>query len=146
MAKNKFGFNDVIDLLIKRAKGFYYTEEQFEYEKTQKNSNSGKNSGQIYQNISFFDNPVRGDTQSKKLCDTIKLSNGETLQNNENLTLVKKKVSTHYISPDMLAIKILFEIFGEKVDKNEIDKMTDNELINLKNQLLKELKDEDNQN
>lgn len=143
MAKNKFGFNDVIDLLIKRAKGFYYTEEQFEYEKTQKNSISVKNNSPNYQNISFFDNPVRGNIQSEKLCDTIKVSNGEATQNNENLTLVKKKVSTHYISPDMLAIKILFEIFGEKVDKNEIEKMTDDELINLKNQLLKEIKDED---
>lgn len=143
MAKNKFGFNDVIDLLIKRAKGFYYTEEQFEYEKTQKNSISVKNNSLNYQNISFFDKPVRGNAQIENSCDTIKLSNGEATQNNENLTLVKKKVSTHYISPDMLAIKILFEIFGEKVDKNEIEKMTDDELINLKNQLLKEIKDED---
>lgn len=142
MTKNKFGYQDVVELLIKRAKGFYYTEEQYEYEKTQNKSKSNEISSLKVENISFFDNCVRGDNLITKPNDTIKLSNGDNCASNENLTLIKKKVSTHYISPDMLAIKILFEIFREKVNSNEIDLMTDDELLQLKKELLKELKDE----
>ena len=116
MTKNKFGYQDVVELLIKRAKGFYYTEEQYEYEKTQNKSKSNELSSLKVENISFFDNCVRGDNLITKPNDTIKLSNGDNCAPNENLTLIKKKVSTHYISPDMLAIKILFEIFREKVN------------------------------
>ena len=43
----------------------------------------------------------------------------------------------------MLAIKILFEIFGEKVSENELEKLSDEELINLKNKLIGEIKNED---
>ena len=143
MSNKSFGYSDVINLLIKRAKGFYYTEEQLEYEKTQKNKIIDKNNGQFCENISFFDNTVRGKEELINSCDTIKASNKTTTESsNESLTLVKKKVSTHYISPDMLAIKILFEIFKEKVTSNEIENMSDEELLNLKNELLKELKDE----
>ena len=142
MSKSKFGYQDVIKLLIKRAEGFYYTEEQFEYEKTQNKSKSNELSYLKIENISFFDNCVRGENKKQICGDKIKSSNGDSQISNENLTLVKKKVSTHYISPDMLAIKILFEIFREKVNSNEIDSMTDEELFKLKDELLKELKDE----
>ena len=142
MSKSKFGYQDVIKLLIKRAEGFYYTEEQFEYEKTQNKSKSNELSYLKIENISFFDNCVRGENKKQIGGDKIKSSNGDSQISNENLTLVKKKVSTHYISPDMLAIKILFEIFREKVNSNEIDSMTDEELFKLKDELLKELKDE----
>ena len=44
----------------------------------------------------------------------------------------------------MLAIKILFEIYKEKVDSNEIENMSDDELIKLKDELIKELNNESN--
>ena len=63
-------------------------------------------------------------------------------QTNENLTLVKKKITTHYIPPDMLAIKILFEIFRKEIDINDIENMSNEELINLKNKLISEISNE----
>ena len=53
---------------------------------------------------------------------------------NEDLTLVKKKVSSHYVSPDMLAIKMLFENFGEKVKGYE--DMSDEEILLIKQFLI----------
>lgn len=134
--------NQVIDLLIKKASGFYYTEEQFEYEKTQNKSN-------FKENCSNFNNFSPNFDTVKQLSfinnDNIKSSdeNNKTQnKNTEQLSLVKKKVTTHYISPDMLAIKILLEICEEKVGDN-FESLTDSELINLKNKLIGELINED---
>ena len=55
----------------------------------------------------------------------------------QGLELVKKKISTHYVAPDMLAIKMLIENSKEKVDT--LVEMTDEELIELKNKLIKEI-------
>ena len=138
---NNFSQKDLVELLIKKANGYYYTEEQFEYEKTQNKSN--KSEKHIH-NISFFDNFDRGQIQNKTPDDTIKSSN--EIKNKEetdnNLTLIKKKVATHYVSPDINAIKILFEIFENKVGENNIESLTDEDLINIKNNLLKELSDD----
>ena len=60
-----------------------------------------------------------------------------------NLALVKKKVTTHFVAPDMIAIKILFEIFDKKVEDNDLDKISDEELMELKTKLLEEIKNED---
>ena len=131
MSKNKFTYKDVIDLLIKKASGFYYSEEQYEYEKTQKKSNIVKNQSnftQINSQITFFNEDK---------------SEEELNQENKNLTLSKKKVTTHYVSPDMLAIKILLEIYGEKMN-DDISHLSNNELIELKNKLIKDLQNEDN--
>ena len=67
-----FTHSDLINLLIKKASGFYYTEEQCEYEKTQNKQLKHKNQ---YQNLSFFDNCDRGITEFDNSNDTIKLSN-----------------------------------------------------------------------
>lgn len=65
----------------------------------------------------------------------------EKCQNKEDfcseLTIVKKKITTHYVPPDMLAIKMLLENDGQKVDS--LSNMTDEELVKLKNKLIKEL-------
>ena len=55
----------------------------------------------------------------------------------EDLVLVKKKITTHYVPPDMLAIKMLFEDNGQKI--NNLSSMTDEELVALKNKLINEL-------
>ncbi len=146
MENSKFSKSDLIDILIKKASGFYYTEEQYEYEKTQKKSVLTENHSS---NLSFFDNFDRGEQQNQNCNDTIIVSNEKVQSdeyNNKNLTLIKKKVATHYVSPDINAIKILFEIFENKVGQNEIETLTDNELIKLKNNLIKELFNEYSEN
>lgn len=141
MDNKDFTKNDLINLLIKKASGFYYSEEQYEYEKTQNKSNINK----IYaNNLSFFDNFDTGNDKLNNSNDKIKLINDQEKfqENTQNLTLVKKKIATHYISPDINAIKILLEIFENKVGENELENLTDEELINLKKSLLKELSNE----
>lgn len=142
--KNKFNREDLIDLLIKKASGFYYSEEQYEYEKTQKKFFINE---KHCENVSFFEKYDRGESLNKTNNDTIKSSN-EIAESEEkrNLTLIKKKVSTHYVSPDIHAIKILFEIFEKKVGEDSLENLTDEELLNLKNTILKELSNEINDN
>ena len=145
MSKSKFNENDLIKILIKKASGFFYNEELLEYEKTQKLADNSKKDNQKYENISFFDKIDRGNTNIYKSSDIIEVSNGKPenfKQTNENLTLVKKKITTHYIPPDMLAIKILFEIFRKEIDINDIENMSNEELINLKNKLISEISNE----
>ncbi len=149
MKKQKFKKNNLIEILIKKANGFFYTEEQLEYEKTQKRNKNTEKYSQKIENISFFDNPDRGMIQNQKLYDKIDLSNEQKHtynENNEDLTLVKKKVATHYIPPDMLSIKILFEIFGKEVNENSVENLSDNQLIELKNKLISELSNENKNN
>ena len=138
MNKNKIQ-KQLIDILLKKANGFYYYEEQEEYEKTQNKSKFRENS---IQNISMFDNFVTGQTQNKESNVILKSSNGKEENEAQTLTLVKKKITKHYIPPDMLAIKILFEINKEKVNENDLNEMSDEELIKLKDKLLGELLNE----
>lgn len=148
MKRNKFTNKNLIDLLIKKAQGFYYTEEIYEYEKTQNKSNLQRKTMQNEDNLNFFNICDRVSTNTNNSCDTIELSNENKQipdKNNENLTLVKKKVTTHFVSPDMLAIKILFEIYGKEMNENNLNKLSDSELLNLKNKLTEELIDEYNQ-
>lgn len=141
---NSFTKNDLIKLLIKKASGFYYSEEQYEYEKTQNKSILNKNHSH---NVSFFENIDRGLTTSDISSDNIKSSNEtQKEQDNHGLKLSKKKVTTHYISPDINAIKILFEIFEKKVGEENLENLTDAELIELKNKIIKELSNEDSTN
>ena len=144
---NNFSRQDIIKILIKQAEGFYYTEEQFEYEKTQNKSILNENIKQNKIICDFSANDDRGAVQMNFLNDTLKSQN-ETFKNenekHQNLTLVKKKVATHFVSPDMHAIKILLEIFNEKIDSEDSSNLTDEELLNLKNKLLGDLLNEPN--
>ena len=145
MAKDSYTKNDLIEILIKKASGFYYSEEQFEYEKTQNKSQINKIQAQ---NISFFENNDRGQNEIITLNDTIELSNETNIskQNNQELTLVKKKVATHYVSPDINAIKILFEILENKVGEDSFNDIDNEELLLIKKKLVEELSDELNKN
>ena len=138
MGKKKFTKKDLMELLIKKAKGYYYNEEVYEYEKTQNKTKSIKNNNLYSENLNFFDICDRVLTSNNKPDDTMELSNEKqySQQDNENLTLIKKKVTTHYIPSDMLAIKILFEIYGKEIDYDNLEKLSDKELIKLKNQTI----------
>lgn len=169
---------DVIELLIKKANGFYYTEEQFEYEKNEqqkkskqadfieanndicssledeqgnnvkteqdsiesnKKINSSKNKNKI-----ISKKVGRGCGESELSGDIMEVSSeNNNLFQESNLMLFKKKVSRHYVPPDMVAIKILFEIFDKEVDECEIEGMSDADLLKLKKQLMEDLKDDD---
>ena len=149
MKNKKFSRDDIIKLLIKLANGFYYSEEQCEYEKVQNKSNLNKKQLDFNNLTENYSNNVRGCTQLNFIDDIVKSSNEEPNQhdkNNENLTLVKKKVATHFISPDIHAVKILLEIFSEKVGDDSIENMSDEELLKLKNNLIGELLNEPNKN
>lgn len=186
MAKDIINKKKLINLLIKKATGFYYSEEQFEYENNQinkksisklvnlnidnleknanlinlneknsiNNNNSTENAAKNETLDDFFENEKkveknlkksgRGSVKTSNSSDIMEVSNDESAIKNddENLKLIKRKVSTHFVPPDMIAIKILFEIFEKKVNSDEIENMTDDELLNLKSKLLEELKDE----
>jgi hypothetical protein len=131
--------NKLIEILLKKAEGYYYYEEQEDYEKTQIKQ---KYTNKQYENVSMFENLVTEQSNSKHSNDKINLSNGNEEQDNKDLTLVKKKITKHYIPPDMLAIKILFEINKEKVNENDLNNLTDDELLKLKDKLLGELLNE----
>ena len=55
--------------------------------------------------------------------------------------MVKRKITTHYVPPDMLAIKMLFENFGEKVES--LEEMSDEEILQMKDKLINEWRSED---
>ena len=129
----------LIELLFKKAEGFHFVEEQFEYEKPK----TKPNNNQKFENLNFFDLCDRGDGISNDESDKIRVTNeGQKYEGSQNLILVKKKVTSKYIPPDMFAIKILLEIFG-KEGLDEIEKLTDEELIKFKEKLIEEIKNED---
>lgn len=136
MKKNEKIKNKLIDLLLKKAEGFHYIEEQFEYER--------EKSQKTTQNLNFFEICDRGDGVLKNNDAMMDLEN-ETKKNraSDGLILAKKKVTSHYIPPDMLAIKILLEMFGKEA-VSDLGEMTDSELLKFKETILKEIKDENN--
>lgn len=117
-------------ILIKKAEGFYFEEETFEY--LQKAPNET-------QQIDMDQYLLEIETKKGK---PKKHEREET-----GLILSKKKVTTHFVPPDMLAIKILLENFGEKVSSAyDIENMTDEELIKFKDQLLENLEKKEGEN
>jgi len=118
-------------ILVKKAKGFFYTEEQVEYENRDKAKSSSGDSADL--------SDVR---KNKKLLntkggvldedDSIIESPDVKDENIKELVVVKKKISTHYIPPDSLSIKMLYEIFGAEIglsgELNKLEQMTDEEL------------------
>lgn len=146
MTMTNFEKKDLIEILIKKASGFYYDEVVNEFEKTQNKTNNSEkyiNFDDLYKNLNSCVTDSTINNNSNVIIKTSDEKPELSKQDLYNLTLSKKKVTTHYIPPDMLAIKILFEIFGEKVSENELEKLSDEELINLKNKLIGEIKNED---
>ena len=109
------------NILLKKSEGYYYNEEILEY---QNNINETK-------------------IENNEQLNLFKENNGkENSQKHENLALLKKKVTTHYIPPDLLAVKMLVEIFGEKVNNDDLSNLSDQELEKLKNEIIQKLKEE----
>jgi len=147
MDKNKL-LDQLNKLLIKKAEGFYYTEEAYEY--------TLENKKEAARQLSFFDEkdiemPQKNilKTLTKSVSKTagnkkqgVKSGCEEMLdedlikesivpnENQQSLTLSKKKVTTHFVPPDMLAIKMLFEINSNEGDSC-FDTLTDDELKEL---------------
>ena len=125
-------YDELIKILLKKAQGFYYSEEQEDYEKAQ---NKSKSFNKVYENVSFFENYDTVKQCNTNDNDTIKPSN-EKNENTQSLVLVKRKITKHYIPPDMLAVKIIFETIKEKVNDDDINNLSDDELLKLKDKLL----------
>lgn len=68
----------------------------------------------------------------------------EFTQNDGDLILTKRKVTKKNIPPDMSAVKILLTIYSN--DSSDFSNMSDEELIQERDKLLKMLKEEDNDN
>ena len=137
-------YDFLIKILLKKAEGYYYTEELEEFEKTQNNSNKSKKK---YENISFFEEFDTQYLKTNNSNDIIKSSNEESKKQSatENLVMVKKKITKHYIPPDMLAIKILFETIKETVNDDDLKNISNEELLKLKDKLIGELLNENMQ-
>lgn len=139
MKKNENINKKLIDLLLKKASGFHYVEQQLEYEREKGAKTSPKT-----ENLNFFDICDRGKSVNDNIDDMMSLENETKIHKaDEGLILVKKKVSSHYIPPDMLAIKILLEMFGKK-EVDDVKQMTDDELFKFKEKILEEIKNENN--
>ena len=133
-------------ILLKRAEGFFYKEvcEEFVYDNKSKSS----------QQISFFDEENSDSVKSKKRVTKTKVDQinnvklncndvscfaaGENSEDIKAPTLAKKKVTTHFVPPDMLAIKMLLEI--DKTLGTDLTMMSDSELLTLAKQLEDEIK------
>ena len=142
--KSKISKSKLVNLLLKRANGFFYNEEIYEYEKPQKINNLKQN---YIDNNKFYKNNVTPNTQLSIFNDTINLENEKTKNiSGEEVTLVKKKVSTHYIAPDIQAIKILLEIYKEEVNNDTLENLSDEELLKIQNTLIEELINDNRKN
>ena len=120
--KNNFDaeiLNKIKNILLKKSEGFYYNEEILEY---QNNSTEIKNTEN--NQLNFLENNEKN-----------------TPQKHSNLTLLKKKVTSHYVPPDLLAVKMLIEIFGETLEHNDLSYLSDTELNNLKLDIIKKLEE-----
>lgn len=144
--KKKFSYNDLFDILVKKACGFSYVEEQYEFEKTQ---NSAKNSEKTLKNDDLDKNLLSSKNSVTLMCargdccDIVNSEGKKVHEISDGLSLVKKKVSTHFELPDMVAIKLLLEIFGKK-EGDSIEELSDVDLMNLKNKLVEELQKNEN--
>ena len=126
-------------ILIKKAEGYDYTEETYEYQKT---SGGEKQLS--------FDDILDTDTKQTQTVKATKNRKTKSYKSDDDLTLLKKKVTTHHIPPDMLAVKILLENFGtNNDDDNSLQKLSDQELLALRDNILESLKnieeEEDNE-
>ena len=122
--KNNFDsefIKKIKNILLKKSEGYFYDEEVKEYQIID-DINTTKNQSSKEPNIE------NNNEKSKQEKDT-------------NLILIKKKVTTHYVPPDLLALKMLLENFGEKINSDDLSLLSDKELLDLKNQLIKNIEE-----
>ena len=169
MGKKDFKFDSrkLFDALLKRAEGFFYSEEILEYGEVDVKEKLRKNKDD---NVvcEFIDSQESSDPEQKDLRNSVSKKQqfqkpdiyseremgqqmnleGRPKENNfdessKNLVLLKKKVTTHYVPPDLTAVKMLFENFGQEVRTSDdlIESMSDEELLKLKSELIAELEE-----
>ena len=153
----------LLKLLEKRAQGFTYKEvqEEFLIEKENFENTTGKEvlltkendaslpnkceknddvKNEVQENYVVELQQKRGRGRPKK-CET------KSKQEKSKMVLVKKKVHTFFVPPDMIAIKMLFDMQDEK--PKEVDDVMDlalrrkKLLDNIKRELIGEMEDED---
>ena len=128
-SKDKELYDKIKNVLIKKAEGYFYNEEVFEYQSNESDKNIKESKTSL---ISELENKDK------------KKNEKQSTKQKDNLTLSKKKVTSHYVPPDLLAVKMLVEIFGEKIESgSELEALDYDKLLELKNQLLNQLKEED---
>ena len=119
---NKENLKKIKNILIKKSEGYFFSEEVLEYQNNTKPQENKK-----VKQITIFNDDQNENKPTKE---------------NKDLTLVKKKVTTHYVPPDLLAIKMLVEIFGQEITEKDDDNLTslsDSELMNLKREVIQKL-------
>ena len=114
---NKNTLEKIKNILLKKSEGYFYNEEILEY---QNNITETKINNE---QLNFLENNNEKENSTK----------------HSDLTLIKKKITTHYVPPDLLAIKMLIENFGEKVEENNLSFLSDDELEKLKNEIINKL-------
>jgi len=156
--KSLINKDKLLEALVKRAEGFYYSEEILEYSIKEDKCKIEKD---LLGNENTQSDPSKFDTEKKSGSKNTKNKNslvyssqtqeklvgndgiGVGNESKQGLELLKKKVTTHYIPPDMSAIKILIENFGQEM-KNEqsvLDELSDDELMKMRNEIIKDIKE-----
>lgn len=140
--------DELKELLIKKAKGFYYTEEQIEFVDTGESDivlESDLSNGIVFSGRKRKQkkkaNAVTCLSGFENLGVECKEKKGEDNANSQTAPVVKRKITTHYVPPDMLAIKMLFENFGQKIELFE--NLSDEDLVAMKNEIAKSILEEE---
>ena len=127
-SKDKELYEKIKKVLIKKAEGYFYNEEVLEYQ-----TNDGEK----------LTKESKTSLIEKKPNEEYETNRKQSNSEKTDLTLLKKKVTTHYVPPDLLAIKMLVEVFGEKIENgNQFETLEYDKLLELKNQLLEEEKNQ----
>ena len=149
--KKKIDADKLFESIVKRAEGFYYSEEVLEYASKTLKTNNEDGDEMVDEltknNISKKSVSKKPENKNNDVDFDCKKQEREknseicVNENQQGLVLIKKKVTTHYIPPDMSAIKILFENYGQEISQSmdEIESMSDDELLKIKSELITEL-------
>ena len=128
--------NELRKILIKKAKGFYYKEETVEFTENMQ-AKIKRPRGRPRKSA------LKADTYliEKEKCGVdLDCKRENANENKFENSVVKRKITTNYVPPDMLAIKMLFENFGEKIDL--LENMSDEEILQMKKEILQEWREE----
>lgn len=109
------------EILIKKAEGYSYQEVIEEYQTDEKGEKK------VAKQMMF---PSFEQENNKK----------PSGQKKEKLLLTKKKITTLFQPPDLAAIKMLLDMFVTN-SKSELEKMSNEELLCLKDELIEKLKE-----
>ena len=125
-------YEKIKEILLKKAEGYFYDEEVYEYQRTPNDEQINKNKNEekaVSCQLNFFDSDIKLKQATKK--------------RNNSMQLTKKKVTTHHVPPDLSAIKMLYELYGNFKDENDLSKLTDKEIAALKKEIINNLNEEE---